>query len=509
MYYALEEAAQLLQVKQITLNKWLQDAGITLQVLDTPVLSDDQLCDLARRHKRTLPRRSAGYSTLAAHTREIRALKLRIEHIEAALQGYHPGDWEDDRDSRTRVLEHAVNGAIDFLAGAAHQPGPRQEPILMTFFGKEDVFDQVPRLRSRWLAALRAALDSGWAVIQLHDGKPGPAASTLLVENLISLLGASGIYDPAYADLAPITSPPCEYILVPQRGVCKLTIPQSNELASCDVLSDGPEREKLFRTLEQLAARCRKLLTRTIPNAVGFSEELAGADDQKGNRCLIMDGLSEVHIPFEIYDVRSKTLEQMAETAGDFAKVNQLPQLYTIRQRREEAFETELQHFRVRDICTRRAILRLIQEGIFSPTDRLQESGVLTKSQQAAVLEGLAARLEAKGSHYQLAVLEDKTVARLYPRMRRLFWMVKEGHIVLMEMLHDVGARRNVEVDISITDVDLVKAFYNYFENTLWRQIPTYEKDRSRIAKWLRQEARTLWETERSSPARDGRAGEL
>lgn len=513
MYYALEEAAHLLQVRQVTLDRWLRNAGFTLHVLDTPVLSDDQLHALARRYKRSLGTHAMRNGSLKALAQELQALRSRMERMEEVLsqvgQGPYSGDWEDERDERIRALEQAIQRAIAFLTGAAHMPGPHQEPIIITFFGTGDVFQHVPWLRPRWVAALRAALNAGWNIVHLHNGKPGPARAKQIVENLVKLLGAPGNYDPAYVAPSQTLPPPCEYILVPECGVLKLIVPQADETASCEILSDGRECDQLFERLETLRRRSQNLLLRTPPSAVGFSSSLADADYQEGDRCLIMDGISEVHVPFSIYVARAKVIEQKAQAASDFSTLNRLPQLNKIRWRREEAFEAELRRFHVRDICTKQALLRLVQDGIFSPTDRLRESGVLTKPQRADVLDRLAQRLEAKPHRYQLAVLEDETVARVYPQMRRLFWMVKEGHIVLMEMLHDVQDHGSVEVDISISDADLVAAFYDYFEMTLWKRIPTREKSRGRVAKWLRQQAIMLRETDPGSPTHDRRAGEL
>lgn len=508
MYYALEEAAQLLQVRQNTITKWLRDAGMTPHALDTPVLSDEQLYDLAERHSRTLLSRARG-GPFAAINRELQALKAKVERIEAMLgQG---GDAHHDgaaRDDLSRALERVITSAIAFLGEARHMPAPNQEPIIITSFHGADVFHRVPWLREQWMRALRSALDAGWDILHLYAENPGPARATRIVENLIHLLDASGRYDPAYIKRPQLTSSPWEYIVIPQCGVLKLMLPKTEEQPGCFLVRSGREHGQIVEQLSPLAAHSRKILTRTVPNAVGFSDQLAKAEELDGNRCLIMDGLSEIHVPFSVYEQRQQELLQKARSKKDGAELIRLPRLLEIRQSRDEAFERELEQVRIRDITTRQALLRLVQDGIFSPTDRLRENGPLTKPQRADVLEGLAERLEGNPRHYQLAVLEDATIERLYPRMPRLFWMVKQGHIVLMEMLHDVGERRNVEVDFSISDDSLVAAFYDHFEKTIWNQIPKLEKSRNAIVKWLRQEAHILREGEKGSLARDGRASE-
>jgi len=490
MYYALKEAAQLLQVKPTTLDRWLRQAEFAPPSLDAPIISSDQLYDLARRHRR-LEALSAGNGPLEALIRQVQALNSKVEQLELAVGGRTlVSNRPPRRDGYARALERAVSAAISFMLDAAQQEGAQQEPIVISSFGPEDVFQRVAWLRVRWVAALRAALEAQWDIVHLHAGKLGPASARLIVENLIGLLGAAGNYDPMYiVDTSQVASSAqeyTEYILIPGRGLFMLTLPHDNEPARYDVLSDGDDYECLRDMLETMRGQGEKLLARTPPSAVGFSGELAEADERKGNRCLIMNGLSEAHVPFEIYLERAKVLEAKATAESDFSESIRLPRLTRIRQRREEALDAEMRQFRVRDISTKAAILRLARDGIFSPTDRLKKAGKLSRPQRVSVLNGLADRLEAKHKHYQLAVLEEETVDRLYPQLHRLFWMVKQEYIVLMEVLHRIPSRGSVEVDISISDANLVAAFYDYFEKTLWKRIPPREKSRRHIVRWLR-----------------------
>lgn len=488
MYYALEEAAQLLQVRPTTLDRWLRQAAFSPPSLDAPIISSDQLVELARRHRRSIEALSAGKGPLEALIREIQTLRSRVERMERMLGGGMPApDREQRFDDDTGMLARAVNEAMSFILDAAHQPDIPQEPIVITSFGPADGFQRVKWLREQWLAALRAALEARWDIVHLYAGKPGPASARLIVENLIGLLSAAGNYDPMYVvDTSQVASSVHEYLLIPERGLFRLTLPHGGEPARYGVLSDGDEYERLRDMLEMMRGQGEKLLARTPPSAVGFSGELAEADERKGNRCLIMNGLSEAHVPFEIYLERARVLEAQATADSDFSELTRLPRLTKIRQRREEAFDAEMRQFRVRDISTKAAILRLAHDGIFSPTDRLKKAGKLTKPQRVRVLNGLADRLEAKHKHYQLAVLEEETMDRLYPQIHRLFWMVKQEYIVLMEMLHRIPSRGPVEVDISISDANLVAAFFDYFEKTLWKRIPPREKSRRHIVRWLR-----------------------
>ena len=509
MYYALEEAARLLQVRKTTLHRWLRTATITPPILEASVISSDQLYELARRHKRPLAALSAENGPLEVLTHEIQMLKSRVEWLERKLDGGIDTPKRDTQiDDDTRALERVMNEAIGFVLDAAHQSGQRQEPIVITSFGPEGVFQRAARLRARWIAALRAALDARWDIVHLYYGTPGPARSKGIVENLIGLLSAAGNYNPVYVDTYQVDSRACEYILAPGCGLFKLVLPRGGEPASCDVMSEGAEYEMLSAMLKSLCGKNHALLQRTPPNAVGFSSALAEADYQEGNRCLVMDGLSEAHVPFSIYETRATILKEKATAEGELGEVNRLRQLITIRERRNEAFEAELRDFRVRDICTKQSILRLVRDGVFSPTDRLLKSGVLTEPQRAQVLEELAKRLEERHHHYQLALLEEDTVERLYPQMRRLFWMVKQGYVVLMETLHNVQAHGNVEVDISIADANLVTAFYNYFEKELWERIPAQEKHRGRIIKWLRMQANGLRSMDQDSLTRNEQVSE-
>lgn len=499
MYYALKEAAQRLRVTQNTVERWLQDAGISLYAPNVPMLSDDQLRDLAQRHGLALESRDTRGGSPGTVSRQIQALHARLERIEEALglsQRHNAGAPRHDRDARSVALEQVVRRAIGFLADIAHMPGTDQEPIIITAFHGPDVYHLAPRLRTRWIEALRAVLDAGWDVLHLYGEKPGPSRARQLVGDLIKLLDASGKYDPAYVEHSQPVSPPWEYILTPHHGILMIALPESRGLPSSVVLRGGREYNAVYEQLRALATDSHKLLTRTPPDAVGFSRSLADAEDQDGNRCLVMDGLSEIHVPFTVFAQRLHELEQKTKSRTEWAEATRLSNLLTIRRRREDAFETQLRQFPVRDITTREALLRLARDGIFSPTDRLRKNGVLTPSQRAGVLEWLAKRLDDNPRTYQLAVLEDATVARLYPQMHRLFWMVKHEHTVLMEVLRDVGARRNVELDISIDDPNLVTAFYDYFQRALWRRIPQREKDRTSIATLLRELARPLRELE-------------
>jgi hypothetical protein len=218
-----------------------------------------------------------------------------------------------------------------------------------------------------------------------------------------------------------------------------------------------------------------------------FSVALTRVEKQEGDRYLVMDGLSESTIPLSIHDERATVLRELLRQhshPGAREDAQFVDQILANRKERDEGIAQYLRRFRYRDICPKRALLRLVSDGIYSLDDSLLqvaarwlspeqiETVKMTIPQRIAHLEALVERLRTH-RHYELILLEDEEAA-----ICRTYYLAKARYAVLLEYWRPRPDGTKEQVDIEINEPAIVRAFY---DNPLWAHyaaLPAGHKER-------------------------------
>lgn len=386
-----------------------------------------------------------------------------------------PARREDARVLRRRT--EIVEMAITLIGCASELSKAHSGEISVTFVGRRDLFDTVPGAWDRWRGVLAAALERGWDVIHLVRGVQSKQSSLTLVTAMLDLLGGSGDYVPRYAsqDYRAV-APGYNLLVVPGQGA--LLLLSTEHYGQLDVgfyYPPGGYADVLQSHFEMLCVRSEPLLKAHPVDSPAFGDAQASVEGLDGERCVVLDGLSEVTVPDGTHEVRaSKLLAAGGEAARGVSRE------ITNRRRRREMF---LEYLRrgspARDICSKRALIRLVEQGVYSPDDLIMLRGGSpeTPDQRIAHLQAIIALLE-EFENYELAIVDDEFMDKC-----RAYWLAKGGEKgrVFMEVSVDIWNSDMVESGIEVVEPAFVEAFCSYFQDFLWASIPLQDKERRRV----------------------------
>jgi len=383
-------------------------------------------------------------------------------------------------------LDKVHDMAIHLLEVVLPLEQPHSSEILVTFQGEQDSF--YTAARGDWDKAELHALERGWDIVHLVRLRGNNIKTFDIIKGTFHLLGASGSYIPHYFIESEILTPVYDLLLVPgQGGLLLFSTKNEHHIDTAFFYPPGPHLKALVAHFYLLKTQTEPILTRygsTNWNDLEFLAEITRAEEREGERYLIMDGLSEVTVPMSITEERARNIKVENDEQREAVRT-----LLKHRRRRWTAFRENLRRWSCRDICPKSAIRRMVEEGRYSPDDSLVDLGALPETPKQ-VLEHLELVLNLVENYpnYELGLLDD-----VPPSVQRTFALCKRRHIVLVET-HTSDERdkdKAVELALAITEPSVVEAFRPYFLG-IWDSLPPANKEKSEVAKWLRQQIESL-----------------
>lgn len=403
-------------------------------------------------------------------------------------------------ETASRNLRDAARAVIHFLHDAGDPPAAPQvtgheathhgpHTLFVVFQRETNIFDEAAELRGAWQKALHTALEHGWNISYLVLHQHDRARALALVDLVMDLLSApGGRYEPAYIRHRDAASPSHDFILIPGKGALEIIASSGGWMTRPIQQTDSPEHyAQLLRTVRLLREDGIRLI-HAFPRRGQFSTVIARTEGQPGDRDLVLAGLSELTVPTTIFEARAAGVTHQRHD-----KASEVKTLIQAHEEREQHFRAQVGPHHVRDLCPMSVIERYIESGVYSPDDALLALGAppMSPDQRAQHLRALIRRLDLY-PNYELGLLDDVTateesLSHLAASSDQTFWMIKQGHVALLEILHPTPDGKVIEMDVAISEPTIVEAFHNYFVRHLWNQ-PAVIHDRDAVITWLRRQ---------------------
>lgn len=347
-------------------------------------------------------------------------------------------------------------------------------PILLTCRSKEELWP-------RWKEGIGAALAGGWDVIQLWSLEESEIQDLNLVTDLLSLLGLPGRYEPHYFQGS--RREPYDLIVVPGCGAM-LTITDSSSMNTGFALPNEDCQGALSRHFWHLHGATRPLLVTYSPSdRVGgrYLNDLMEAEMKDGDLFLARKrGLSTLTLPESLYEAmlvraiaKDKTgrVEERAQVIFDSFK------------KRKGAFMEQVSRRSFRNISSKRAVRRMVQEGFFADdTWMVAYYNIREEPQERRMhLEATIDLLE-RFEGYELALVDEDEEELITNSL----WEVKGNEGVFIQTWYrELISGENVEMVLKLTEPSVIRAFSEYFL-TIWEQIAFENRDKRQVIGWLK-----------------------
>jgi hypothetical protein len=159
---------------------------------------------------------------------------------------------------------------------------------------------------------------------------------------------------------------------------------------------------------------------------------------------------------------------------------------------RWQAFEAHIEHFPYRDICSKRAVARYINDGTFArdDSDLAGRGDAALRATPELRLLHLRHTVELLHTHknFEIAMIDDDEERTMIGMSQ---WGVFADQGVLLEVFRRKNDGGFEEIDIEIKEPVIVRAFRGYFD-VLWEQIRSINRDKDEVIMWLRQQIMKL-----------------
>jgi hypothetical protein len=372
-----------------------------------------------------------------------------------------------------RGAQEVIEVAIELIttAGSPQQGGE----ILLTFQGVTEIFDKAPMLRQEWWRALRTATEQGWKVTHLRRISEDPVQILAFVEDIIDNISAGSDYNPYYFRQYGALRPPYDILVVPGQGAMQLFATEQPDYVDAAVYTPDPLfTQTLSGHFRQLLApsKARPLMKMYTSERLSFYEVITNLELELGGRFCIQPSLSALTRPKSFLSEDGKWAQAIKARSSDPAK------LLALYRQRAKAFEKQVGEYLFRDICSKRAVERLRDEGEY---DR-----------QGLYLEDVPERIDHLENvinllalpNYELALV-DESQEHLLP----LATFAVKPHAVLLDTVPDVQG--NPFAQIEITEPKVVQGFSDYF-TYVWNEIKEENRNKDRIIAWLQEQVTYL-----------------
>lgn len=351
------------------------------------------------------------------------------------------------------------------LLGKASQKAPGKKPVLILLNSNMAFLDQYGGVSLRWKTALLDAMRKGWEVILLIRLNDNIKRTMKLVEDILTALFTDR-FRVYYIDAKRESDVGNDLIIVPDVGALfSFSSRIKDQVDSAFLFESAESIEALTGHFYQFVSMAKPFFV-AYPSQkyVEFQKTLAIAEARPGERLVFKGGHSTIIVPSDLY---RKYLKHTVKNEDEISR------RLDLHNKRMEAFESQIQLYRFREIWLKESFLRLIFE-------KEKEQYVLgnyipEKEETILYLQAIIGMLRDY-ENYEVALMSKND----YPDISRISWMVKGGSKVFLEVVNDMKS----EINLVTAEGNLVAAFRQYFLN-LWNDIPQLDKDKLRVIDWF------------------------
>lgn len=277
---------------------------------------------------------------------------------------------------------------------------------------------------------------------------------------------------------------PYDLIIIPGYGGMLLITNQ--ETSTIDTAFFCPDKDYInalkgdFRFLHKGTKPL--FTTYSVEDRVGGSyvKDLTSFEMKEGALFLVRKrGLSTLTVPEGVY---KSMLQRAIENDSTGRILERSSIIYENFKRRRGAFFNQVRRWRFRNICSKNAVRKMVEEGIFA-----EDTWMFVYND---IREDLQERREHLQSTIQLLERFPNCKIALVDEEEDLLtdnlWEVKGDHAVLMQTWYrDLSTGGELELDLKLTEPTVVTAFHEYFLS-LWGQISPCNRDKRLVIDWLK-----------------------
>ncbi len=378
---------------------------------------------------------------------------------------------------------------VDFIGGV---PRTRKadRTLLMTFHSEgisEGGGAHGADSGTRWQQAVRDALRRGWRVEHVWRLTRDVRRTAFLVATTLDLLSA-GDYQPLYTSSADTPSTPYDLVIRPDAALLLLAAHNTRNVDG-GILTRDPKQIKLLSAhFAQLRAQAKPLLHSFLRDDPRFGRVLVDSETRFPGRSLVKYGLSFFTEPEEWSCPDSSWARRMSYPERDTTTFCEHRRL------RLEAFRANIGAHLYRDICPKRAVERLAQEGRYARYTEQHASArqldeVASPDERRAHLRSAIEVLKAH-EHFQLALVDADEEEVLQMRLGT-YWEVAGASRVLINSRTLDASGQPVDLMIVIDEPTIVAGCAAHFDQ-LWERIKPRNRDKEYVVWWLERQLEAL-----------------
>ncbi len=375
---------------------------------------------------------------------------------------------------KTQIIigyEQVSNAVLQFLEDASTINSISAEPIIITLLTETSFFTCYSSFNTRWNNALCKLIKKGWSIIYLVHINNNTTRNLKIIEEMLSPI-STGKYQVYYTSGNDYAMP-FEIVYVPLSGtLLSVSSVDKRQVDSAFFIRNNDALNILNGFFHQILASSKPLLKSCLPiKNIGFQKEFSEFEESLGNRYRFIREFNALSFPI----IQCKQVLKKSNISSE-----EIEKIFLYHKHRIETFESQVKHYKFRDIIYDQCINNIIERKKYSYLDKYYTSNGIAITNDD-IIKHLSYIIHTLKIHenYEIGFISKNKISSI-PLIN---WMVKENSAVgiitcAQENLnhHENDESYNTSRGFFIYESHIVKSYEYYFYN-LWNQIKPNKKE--------------------------------
>lgn len=365
--------------------------------------------------------------------------------------------------------KEVLNAVLKLLDMASQQKNIPDDPMMITSLSEFNNLHGYPDFNEKWKTALTTAINKGWGAVYLANVNNQISHSIKVIENMLIPVstGRYQIYYTYFNQCIPFF----EILIVPDVGVLYCISNMNKHQVDSAMFIKDKNAVSMFKGYFSQLLKTSKPLLNTFNNAnnVEYENGYSGIEEMLGNRYIVKWGLNTLSIPINLYE---KNIMQLDIPTYEMEKK------ISVHKRKIKAFETQIKHYKYRDIIAEDYLTDLINGNIndFYNKTNIYGEIILSKENLIERLSNTILLLK-KYDNYEIGLSSHSQIDFL----STTDLLIKENAMVLLFTLpHESNFLIQPERYFAITEPNIIKA-YEYYADNLWNNIKPINRNKKEL----------------------------
>lgn len=367
--------------------------------------------------------------------------------------------------------EVVFSTALQLLETASAANFISSEPIMITLLTEMNKLPCYPAFNNKWRDILCKLTQKGWSIIYLVHIDNNNTRNLKIIEDMLVPI-STGKYQVYYTNGNDYVLP-FEIVFVPRVGSL-FCVPSMDrhQVDSAFLLKSKEALNIASGYFYQLLASSKPLLKSCLPlEYIGFQKYYYKVEEILGNKYSLLRELSTLSIPITLYE---NNLQK-----SKLPKEERLHK-FSYHKQRIKAFESQVKHYKFREIIYDECLINLIERKKYSHLDKYYtfDDMTITNDDLIKHLSNIIYLLK-KYENFEIGLANKKLLSSI-PVTN---WIVKENSAVaIITCAPEISAHHendeliNTSRGFIVSELNIIKAFECYF-HSLWNQIQPDKKE--------------------------------